>query len=79
MAAATAARGKIQTSQLALPEGACWAAYATNGYGRSLSNLGRQSLDRDMVFRDGYAPQLSAVTGTPAGGYAANLTVGLAR
>ena len=79
LAAATSVRGKVQTSQLALPEAACRAVYAAKGYGNSLNNLGRLSLDRDMVFRDGYASQMAAVTGTPSGGYTADLTVGLAR
>ncbi|ACO47489.1 intradiol ring-cleavage dioxygenase [Deinococcus deserti] len=79
LASATSARNKIQTSQLALPESASRAVYATPGHGPSLSNLGRLSLDRDMVFRDGYAAQMASVTGTPARGYIASLTVGLAR
>lgn len=76
---ATTARNRVQTSQLALPEAACRAAYATAGYGPSAQNLSGTSLTRDMVFRDGYASQLAALTGSAAQGFTAALTVGLAR
>ena len=49
--------------------------YATDGYGRSLDNLARSSLDRDMVFRDGYSLQLATVTGSVDSGLTAKLTV----
>lgn len=79
LASATAARNRVQTSQLALPEAACRAAYATAGYGPSARNLSGTSLTRDMVFRDGYASQLAALTGSAGQGFTAALTVGLAR
>lgn len=79
LGSATAARNRVQTSQLALPEAACRAAYATAGYGPSARNLSGTSLTRDMVFRDGYASQLAALTGSAGQGFTAALTVGLAR
>lgn len=79
LGSATAARHRVQTSQLALPEAACRAAYATAGYGPSARNLSGTSLTRDMVFRDGYASQLAALTGSAGQGFTAALTVGLAR
>jgi protocatechuate 3,4-dioxygenase beta subunit len=73
--AATTAGRKLRTSQLALPEAACRQAYASEGYGQSLANLAGTSLDRDMVFRDGYSLQLATVTGSVADGMTATLNV----
>ncbi|HEV7646944.1 MAG TPA: intradiol ring-cleavage dioxygenase [Actinophytocola sp.] len=72
---ATSAGTKLATSQLALPQDVCAAVYATDGYGRSTRNLEQTSLERDLVFRDGWDTQLAAVTGDVAGGYVATLTV----
>ncbi|WP_045235080.1 intradiol ring-cleavage dioxygenase [Deinococcus pimensis] len=77
--AATSARSVVLTSQLALPEATCRAVYTRSDYGSSLRNLNSLSLDRDMVFRDGYASQLAKVTGDATKGYTATITVGLAR
>jgi protocatechuate 3,4-dioxygenase beta subunit len=77
LAAATSGDNATVTSQLALPEDACAAVYATDGYDSSERNLARTSLDSDMVFRDGYASQLAAVTGDVTAGMAATLTVGV--
>ena len=57
--AATSGAGKLRTSQIALPEAACKAAYATPGYEQSLARLSESSLDGDMVFSDGYASWLA--------------------
>ncbi|WP_170183779.1 hypothetical protein [Pseudonocardia hydrocarbonoxydans] len=51
--------------------------YATDGYGSSARNLAQTSLERDMVFSDGYATQLATVTGDVATGLSATLTVGI--
>jgi protocatechuate 3,4-dioxygenase beta subunit len=72
---ATSAGTKLATSQLALPQDVCATVYATDGYGRSTDNLAQTSLDRDMVFRDGWDTQLAAVSGDAAAGYVATLTV----
>jgi protocatechuate 3,4-dioxygenase beta subunit len=72
---ATSAGTKLATSQLALPEDVCAKVYATDGYGQSTRNLEQTSLERDMVFGDGWDTQLAAVTGSVAGGYVATLTV----
>lgn len=79
LASATSAAGKIQTSQLALPEATCREVYATGGYSASVGNLNGISLARDNVFSDGYGSQMPTVTGNTSSGYAATLTVGLAR
>ena len=75
LAAATAAGEKLRTSQLALPEDASKAVYATAGYEQSVGNLARSSLASDNVFSDGYSLQLATVTGSVTAGYTATLTV----
>ncbi|MEU9166838.1 intradiol ring-cleavage dioxygenase [Streptomyces sp. NPDC048420] len=71
---ATSATAITNTSQLALPKDVCDTVYATEGYERSVDNLGRLSLESDMVFRDGHDHQLAAVKGSVQEGYAATLT-----
>jgi protocatechuate 3,4-dioxygenase beta subunit len=75
LAEATTPDNKIATSQLAFPKGTCEAAYATEGYLDSVRNLAQVSLDRDSVFRDGYAGQVATVTGGPTDGFVADLAV----
>jgi len=76
LAGATSARGKVATSQLALPQAICQAVYATDGYSASVGNLARTSLTSDMVFGDdGGVHQLATVTGSVASGLVANLSV----
>jgi protocatechuate 3,4-dioxygenase beta subunit len=77
LATATSGGSPIVTSQLALPEGASREAYLTDGYGNSLSNLERSSIERDNVFSDGVDQQLATVTGDPSRGYTATLVVGV--
>jgi protocatechuate 3,4-dioxygenase beta subunit len=75
--AATAAGSKLRTSQIALPQEACDAVYATDGYEQSVQNLAQTSLDSDMVFSDGYASQLADWSGSPSDGIALRLNVGV--
>src|SRR5215207_3132928 len=77
LAAATAGGTKLRTSQLAIPQEACEAVYATAGYEQSVANLSGTSLDSDMVFSDGYQSQLATVTGDVEGGYTLTLNVGV--
>jgi len=72
---ATRATAITSTSQLALPKDVCDTVYATEGYERSVDNLGRLSLESDSVFRDGHDQQLAAVKGGVEEGYTATLTV----
>jgi len=58
-----------------MPQGASREAYLTDGYGNSLDDLGRTSLDRDLVFSDGYDSQLATVDGEPIAGYTASLRI----
>jgi protocatechuate 3,4-dioxygenase beta subunit len=69
LAKATTSSNKIATSQMALPEDACKAAYATSGYEQSVSNMSRLSLNTDNVFADGYDLQLPTMTGDAGRGY----------
>src|SRR4029450_6424223 len=67
---------RIAPSQIALPEDACRAVYATTGYEQSVVNLGQVSLQSDNVFGDdGGARQLGTVTGSVDGGITVELTV----
>jgi protocatechuate 3,4-dioxygenase beta subunit len=76
LAAATGDANKIATSQIALPEDACNAVYATDGYSESVTNLQQVSLETDNVFRDdGGVQQLGTVSGSVDAGYTVELSV----
>jgi protocatechuate 3,4-dioxygenase beta subunit len=76
LAAAGDDANKIATSQVALPEDACNAVFATSGYEQSVQNLQQVSLASDNVFGDdGGVRQLGAVAGSVDDGYAVELTV----
>lgn len=75
LGSATDAGQKLRTSQLALPEAACAAAYAAAGYESSVQNLAASSLESDNVFSDGSSAQLAEVAGSVDAGYTASLTV----
>jgi len=73
---ATDEANKIATSQIALPQDACDAVYATPGYEQSVRNMQSLSLQTDMVFSDdGGVRQLGTITGDVASGYSVSLTV----
>jgi protocatechuate 3,4-dioxygenase beta subunit len=75
---AVAAGPIVKTSQIALPEEACAAAYGTTGYEASVANLAETSLASDLVFADdGASHQLASMTGDARAGYVAALTVGV--
>ena len=70
------AANAIATSQVALPQKACGAVYATTGYEQSVPNLAGVSLADDNVFGDdGGSSQLGTVTGSVEAGYTARLAV----
>ena len=78
VADATSCGPIVKTSQIALPQGASEAVYATNGYDRSVGNLAQLSLQRDNVFGDdGGIHQLATMSGNVSSGYTAALTVGV--
>ena len=75
---ATSSGPIVKTSQIALPKEACEAVYATPGYEQSVANLSQVSLAGDNVFGDdGGIHQLATMSGDPAGGYTAALTIGV--
>ena len=78
LALATSVSRVSKISQLALPQGACNAVFATTGYSASVGNLSRITLASDNVFSDGVTLEMAAVTGSVSAGYAAALTVGVA-
>lgn len=66
----------IATSQVALPQGACDAVYATSDYASSKSTFSGMSLTTDNVFGDdGGAHQIGTATGSVGAGYTVALTV----
>ena len=75
LAKANSPRNAALTSQLALPQDVCEKVYATSGYGASASNLKGASLQRDMVFRDGWQTQLGTVSGEAGSGLTVTLNV----
>jgi protocatechuate 3,4-dioxygenase beta subunit len=75
LAAATSASDEKTISQLALPGDVCQLVYATGGYAQSMRNLAQTSLDRDLVFGDGWDKQLATVEGNASRGFTAELEV----
>lgn len=68
----------VKTSQIALPQEACSAVYATSGYEVSVQNLASTSLASDNVFgEDGGMYQLATMSGSVTSGYVASLTIGV--
>ena len=78
LGAAVGAGGAVKTSQIALPEAACAAVYATDGYAASVRNLAGVTLATDAVFgNDRGVKQLATMSGSATGGYAADLRIGV--
>jgi protocatechuate 3,4-dioxygenase beta subunit len=76
LGAATGGGTRIATSQVALPEDACNAVYATSGYEASVRTMTQTSLTSDGVFGDdGGTSQLGTVTGSAEDGYTVALAV----
>lgn len=76
LAATADASSAIAVSQVALPQDALEAVYATPGYEESVRSLAEVTLAGDVVFRDdGGVRQLATMTGDVRSGYTARLTV----
>ena len=75
LSAAGSVRNKVATSQLALPEAACNAVYASSGYTQSARNFPQTSLARDNVFSDGSSQQVAEATGSVGSGFVVSLRV----
>ena len=78
VADATSSGPIVKTSQIALPQEACDAVYATDGYSASVGNLSRVSLQSDNVFgNDAGIHQIATMSGNTSSGYTSALTVGV--
>jgi protocatechuate 3,4-dioxygenase beta subunit len=77
LAGATSGGNKLATSQLALPEVACNAVFATDGYSASVRNLTQVSLASDNVFSDGATLETPEISGSPSQGYTVSLKVAI--
>lgn len=73
---ATAGNRTVGVSQLAMPEAACDAVYATSGYSASVTNLSQITLATDNVFSDGATLEIPTVTANTSG-YLATLTAAI--
>ncbi|GLY99156.1 intradiol ring-cleavage dioxygenase [Actinoplanes sp. NBRC 103695] len=68
----------VKTSQIAIPEDAADAVYATDGYAASVTNMGQVSLSTDNVFgEDSAATELATMSGSVSAGYQASLTIAI--
>jgi hypothetical protein len=77
LAKATSAANRLKTSQFTFPMATLNDAYAVSGYETSARNLAGISYATDNVFSDGTSLQMASVTGSPATGYVATLTIGV--
>ncbi|MDF2443918.1 MAG: hypothetical protein JWR01_2121 [Subtercola sp.] len=78
VATAVASGPIVKTSQIAMPQEACTAVYATSGYEQSVRNLASTSLAKDNVFgNDSGIHQIASMSGSVAAGYTAALTIGV--
>ena len=76
--AAVAGENARLTSQIALPEQACTAAFAHDtGYAKSVQNMSQVTLGSDNVFGDGWNAELATVTGDPGTAMTVSLTIGV--
>ena len=72
---ATASRGAVATTQMALPQDVCTQVYGQPGYEPSAAALKGVSLQSDPVFRDGWGAEMGTVSGTVDGGLTVRLQV----
>jgi protocatechuate 3,4-dioxygenase beta subunit len=77
LAKATSAANRVKTSQFTFPMATLNEAYTASGYEASVRNLAGISYASDNVFNDGTSLQMATVSGSPATGYVATLTIGV--
>lgn len=78
VAQALAGQGRLKTTQFAFPMGAVNEAYKDPGYAASAANMAGQSLQHDMVFRNGSSgSQIATIDGGLAQGFSAQLMLGV--
>jgi protocatechuate 3,4-dioxygenase beta subunit len=79
---ATSGRYAVLISQIAMPDDANQAVYATQAYASSESNYAGESIGGDNVFGDNTTDQMEAMTASASGsvtaGFTAEVTVGIA-
>ena len=78
LALATNVSHVSKTTQIAMPEAACYQVFSSTGYSASVANFNVISLATDMVFSDGATLETPTLTGSVAAGYSLALTIGLA-
>jgi len=79
LAAASSARNKVRTTQLAFPTALLSSIYSANaGYSASVRNLASMSFASDNVFSDGVDLEMATVQAAANGGYAASITISIA-
>jgi protocatechuate 3,4-dioxygenase beta subunit len=78
VALATSVSHVVKTTQIAMPQDACDAVFASTGYSASIGNFKSISLATDNVFSDGATLETPTITGSVAEGYALGLKIGMA-
>ena len=79
LAAASNARNKVKTTQLAFPTALLSSIYNSNaGYSASVRNLAAITFATDNVFSDGTALEMTTMQANTGGGYAASITISIA-
>jgi len=78
LALATSVANVSKTTQIAMPEAACYEVFASSGYSASVANFNQISLATDNVFSDGATLETPTISGSVSAGYAIALTIGIA-
>lgn len=79
LAAASNARNKVKTTQLAFPTALLSSIYSSNaGYSASVRNLASITFATDNVFSDGTDLEMTTMQANTGGGYAARITISIA-
>ncbi len=79
LAAASNARNKVRTTQLAFPTALLSSIYSSNaGYSASVRNLASITFATDNVFSDGTDLEMTTMQANTGGGYAARITISIA-
>ena len=79
LAAASNARNKVKTTQLAFPTALLSSIYSSNaGYSASVRNLASITFATDNVFSDGTTLEMTTMQANSGGGYSASITISIA-
>lgn len=78
LSTATSFSNKLKTTQLAFPTGVCTDVYTNaSGYSSSLSNFNSISFASDNIFSDGYALEMTTLSGSVAAGYTGQIALSI--